>query len=467
MKIRLTTIFLLLFSSQLFAESHQYVNSWPDAKLKDIEIMLKENDKTFGIVKNDDGQFISLKTNELLNGNHEIDGTSYPFKDGLLHGEVFGGTYLNGQLNGVMREYRTYYNGSYSIPSFLSAKLYFANGVPNGTHNWYDPSGNIIETAFYQNGKRVSHKKIFQKVKSQYSDESGYENEKAKVTHKLLEICSKSKVKKIFDNNSHIYIFTGSDLDPNCLQKEYSSYRNNKYTITTYKDFPWGRTSKENENHRRNPTDDYDENTSFSKEDTYIKILSPEKESCAEGCTFGYDHLYFFDKTFVYMTDFYGYESYTSLEELNKNDISTGGVFINYGMGMLTHHRNYMYGVQDILNAGQSISSFYLYGDAQTEKTSNSYTTVWEKKYWQGGGAIWISSTRNWKNEILKLEHWGSYCVSVSEAIFDNVVGNQNSFDYEQLKIEILSYLARHPQPKWWLASLAIHKEDEFCYWSK
>ena len=444
-------------STQLFAESQQYVNTWPDAKLKVIEIIRKENDKNCGIVKNDDGQYLSLKTNAPLNGNHEIDGTSYPFKNGLLHGEVFGATYQNGQLHGVMREYRTYYNDSYSIPSFLHAKLNFENGVPSGTQNWYDPTGNIIETAFYQNGKRVSHKKILQDSKTKYSDESDYENEKAKITHKLLEICSKSKVKKIFDKNSHIYIYTGDDLDPNCLQKEYSIYRNNNFTITTYDDFPWGRTTKENENHRRHPTDDYNENISFSKEDAYIQILSPVKEACAEGCVFQYDHLYFLDKNFIYITDFYGYYSYTSLEEL-------GDKVINYGMAMGTHHRNYIYSVQDIFNAEQSISSFYLYGDAQTEKTSNSYTTVWEKKYWQGGGAIWISTKRNWKNEILKLERWGNVCLSMSDAIFNNVVGNQNSFDYEELKYQLLAYLTRHPQPKWWLAALVKHEDDSWCY---
>jgi hypothetical protein len=459
MNTKLFIIFLFSLSSQLFAESHQYVNPWPDAKLKDIELMLKENDKTLGIVKNDDGQFILLKNNKILNGNHEIDGTLYPFKNGLLHGEVFGATYRNGQLHGTMRQYKMWYNKS-TVPAFLSAKLNFLNGVPSGSQNWYDPLGNIIETAFYQSGKRVSHKKIFQKVKSQYSDEPRYKNEKAEATHKLLEICSKSKVKKIFDNHSHIYIFTGSDLDPNCLQKEYSSYRNNKYIITTYEDYGWGRSTEENKNLKMNPTDDYDESIFFSREDTYVKILSPVKEKCTEGCSFEYDHIYFFGETFVYMTDFYGYYSYTSLEELSDS-------VINYSMSMMTHHRTYMYSVQDILNAVQNISSFNFYGDAQTEKNSDSYTTVWEKKYWQGGGAIWISSKRNWKNEILKLERWGSYCASASEAVFYNIVGNQNSFDYEQLKIEILSYLTRHPQPKWWLAALAIHKEDEFCYWAK
>ena len=43
------------------------------------------------------------------------------------------------------------------------------------------------------------------------------------------------------------------------------------------------------------------------------KYFRQRKEFCAEGCTFEYDHLYFFDKTFVYLTDFYGYRSYTSL----------------------------------------------------------------------------------------------------------------------------------------------------------
>ena len=48
------------------------------------------------------------------------------------------------------------------------------------------------------------------------------------------------------------------------------------------------------------------------------------------------------------MTDFYGYRSYTSLEEL-------GSQVINYGMSMLTHHRSYMYSVQDILNPEKDI----------------------------------------------------------------------------------------------------------------
>ena len=65
MKIKLFIIFLFSLSTQLFAESQQYVNPWPDAKLKDIEIILKENDKNFGIVKNDDGQFISRLVKQL------------------------------------------------------------------------------------------------------------------------------------------------------------------------------------------------------------------------------------------------------------------------------------------------------------------------------------------------------------------------------------------------------------------
>jgi len=272
MKIKLLTIYFLLVTSQLFAESHQNVNPWPEEKLKDIEIILKENDQVFDIVKNDDRRFISLKTNVLLNGEYEIDGTSYPFRNGLLHGKVFGATYRDGKLHGQIHQYSTNYDGSYSIPSFLSAKLNFVNGVPSGTQNWYDPLGNIIETAFYQNGKRLSHKKILQKTKTQNSDEAKYENEDSKVILKFLEICSKSKVKKQFDNRAHIYIYTGNDLDPNCLQKEYTSYRNNKYTITTYEDYPWGHSRKENnKKYRRHPTDDYDENISFNKDDAYIK----------------------------------------------------------------------------------------------------------------------------------------------------------------------------------------------------
>ena len=57
--IKIASLSILIFSN-VFAETYQYVNPWPDAKLKNIEIILKKDDKNFGIVKNDDGQFISL-----------------------------------------------------------------------------------------------------------------------------------------------------------------------------------------------------------------------------------------------------------------------------------------------------------------------------------------------------------------------------------------------------------------------
>ena len=56
MKIRLTTIFLLIFSSQLFSQSHQYVNPWPDEKLKDIE-----NISNYRFLKGDIADAKSLK----------------------------------------------------------------------------------------------------------------------------------------------------------------------------------------------------------------------------------------------------------------------------------------------------------------------------------------------------------------------------------------------------------------------
>ena len=460
MKIKLIILALFFSSCQVLANSYQYVNPWSEKKFQDFHdiSIVKDNNKELGILKNDQGQFVSLETNMPLDGNYKIQGDTYNFKNGLLHGEVFGATYRNGLLHGVIRQYSTYYNGK-STPSYLSAKLHFVNGIPSGTQAWYNPSGDIIETAFYQKGKRLSYKKNHEKIKSQYTIPK-YDDEKSKVIHKFLEVCSKSKVEKRFDNRSHIFVYTGLDLDPNCLQKEYTAYRNNKFTITNYEDFPWGQKSEDNYRCcRRYPSDDYDENVLFNQESTYIQILSPEKESCAEGCWFEYDHLYFFDKTFVYLTDFYGYRSYTSLDELD-------GQVINYGMSMATHHRSYMYSIQDILNPEKDISSFYFYGDSQTEKTSDSYTTVWEKKYWQGGGALWISTKRNYKNEILELKSWGNVCQNLSEHIFENLNSNYSadSLSYEYFKLEIMSYLTRYPRPKWWLAALAIHKDDQWCY---
>ena len=74
---------------------------------------MKDNNKEFGILKHDQGQFLLLETNMPLNGNYKIEGESYNFKNGLLHGEVFGATYRNGLLHGVIRQYSTYYNGKF------------------------------------------------------------------------------------------------------------------------------------------------------------------------------------------------------------------------------------------------------------------------------------------------------------------------------------------------------------------
>ena len=182
------------------------MNPWSEKKLQDFHDIsfVKDNNKELGILKNDQGQFVSLETNMPLDGNYKIQGDTYNFKNGLLHGEVFGATYRNGLLHGVIRQYSTYYNGK-STPSYLSAKLHFVNGVPSGTQTWFSPSGDIIETAFYQKGKRLSYKKKYKKIKSQYTIPK-YDDEKSKVIHKFLEVCSKSKVEKRFDNRSHIFV---------------------------------------------------------------------------------------------------------------------------------------------------------------------------------------------------------------------------------------------------------------------
>ena len=67
------------------------MNPWPDKKFQDFHdiSIVKDKNKEFGILKNDQGQFVSIETNMPLNGNYKIEGESYNFKNGLLHGEVF------------------------------------------------------------------------------------------------------------------------------------------------------------------------------------------------------------------------------------------------------------------------------------------------------------------------------------------------------------------------------------------
>ena len=136
------------------------MNPWSEKKFQDFHDIsfVKDNNKELGILKNDQGQFVSLETNMPLDGNYKIQGDTYNFKNGLLHGEVFGATYRNGLLHGVIRQYSTYYNGK-STPSYLSAKLHFVNGVPSGTQTWFSPSGDIIETAFCKKAKDLVIKK--------------------------------------------------------------------------------------------------------------------------------------------------------------------------------------------------------------------------------------------------------------------------------------------------------------------
>ena len=121
-------------------------------------------------------------------------------------------------------------------------------------------------------------------------------------------------------------------------------------------------------------------------------------------------------------------------------------------------------GVKDILNAQGTIDAMYLYGDFQTQK-EDYYITSWEKKYWEGGGALWISTKRNYQNEILELlDDEGTVCDTISGHVESNIRSLPNSFGYERFKIQVLAYLTRNPQPKWWLAALPYHAKDRWCY---
>ena len=81
--------------------------------------------------------------------------------------------------------------------------------------------------------------------------------------------------------------------------------------------------------------------------------------------------------------------------------------------------------------------------------------------------ALWISTKRNYKNEILELKSWGNVCDSLSNHIFWNLYSKNdfpNSLHYEYFKLEIMSYLTKHPAPKWWLAALVNYKDNQWCY---
>ena len=68
------------------------------------------------------------------------------------------------------------------------------------------------------------------------------------------------------------------------------------------------------------------------------------------------------------------------------------------------------------------------------------------KKSIGNGGALWISTKRNYKNEILELKSWGNVCQNLSEYIFENLNSNYStdSLSYEYFKLEIMSYLTRY-----------------------
>ncbi|MEC7885982.1 MAG: hypothetical protein VX544_04280, partial [Pseudomonadota bacterium] len=385
------------------------------------------------------------------------------FKDGLLHGEMkfqrYSGwtivNYQKGILHGSIRKYKGWHKG-YEVPSYLYSELHFEGGVPSGIQTWYDPSGKIIETAFYQrrdsSSTRMSHEKIFHKEDVAVIPSGQYIN----MIQKYLEECSNSEVKILFDQDARVDMFVGNQLDPNCLQQQFSDYRKNAthFKIYTRDNFPWGKFTGERDERRVYP-DDYDENISFSKDESYISILAPDKVACGEICEFTYDHLIFFEDTFIYLTDSYGEYSY--ITEIDKDSIQ-------YAMAMGTHHRHYRYNVKDILNAQGTIDAMYLYGDFQTQK-EDYYITSWEKTYWDRGGALWISTKRNYQNEILELlDGNGNVCDTISGHVESNIWRLPNSFGYERFKIQVLAYLTRNPQPKWWLAALPYHAKDRWCY---
>ena len=51
------------------------MNPWPDKEVQDFHhiSIVKDKNKEFGILKNDQGQFVSIETNMPLNGNYKIE----------------------------------------------------------------------------------------------------------------------------------------------------------------------------------------------------------------------------------------------------------------------------------------------------------------------------------------------------------------------------------------------------------
>ena len=88
-------------------------------------------------------------------------------------------------------------------------------------------------------------------------------------------------------------------------------------------------------------------------------------------------------------------------------------------MSMLTHHRSYMYSVQDILNNEEDITSLFF--GILKEITQDSYTTSFKKSI--GKVAERYGLRRN-KNEILELKSWGNVCQNLSEHLFENLNSN-------------------------------------------
>ena len=74
MKIKLIILTLFFFAYQAIADSYQYVNPWPDKKFQDLHdfSIVKDNNKRLGILKNDQGQFLSLEAKRLADKRNTI-----------------------------------------------------------------------------------------------------------------------------------------------------------------------------------------------------------------------------------------------------------------------------------------------------------------------------------------------------------------------------------------------------------
>jgi len=221
-----------------------------------------------------------------------------------------------------------------------------------------------------------------------------------------LRICSKGDLESHFFKREQnpdymLGIFTGSNLNLDCLQEQYQR------KVTNYP-----------------KTYLNDSSIKVSHDISYYKsyITNYDRVICAESCYLDEDSILFIGDKFWYIYDLYNSYGHKA------NFVQTLDNKIHIELYEITHTKNILFDT----NTNQFS---YLY-DGRLNFHEDYYIAEYTKNYFKNGGAFWYSAKRDYNNNIIKLLDLKTNFSSCEEADNFSLTGALYEFILQSNKLQ-------------------------------